>query len=157
MQPLVDWTNRDVWRYIWKHSIPYNPLHDHGFPSIGCVPCTSSVSDGADERTGPVDRAPARSSAACTATSGYNATKATTKGTGSVANDNNGFTLWFTGLSGAGKTTIAEIVGPELERRGILSTILDGDVVRTNLSKGLGFSARTATPTSCASASWRSC
>ena len=51
-----------------------------------------------------------------------------------------GFTLWFTGLSGAGKTTIAEIVGPELERRGVLVDYLDGDVVRTHLSKGLGFS-----------------
>ena len=51
-----------------------------------------------------------------------------------------GFTLWFTGLSGAGKSTIAEIVGPELERRGILVDHLDGDVVRTHLSKGLGFS-----------------
>ena len=57
-----------------------------------------------------------------------------------MANDNTGFTLWFTGLSGAGKSTIAEIVGPELERRGILVDHLDGDVVRTNLSKGLGFS-----------------
>ena len=52
----------------------------------------------------------------------------------------NGFTLWFTGLSGAGKTTIAEIVGPELERRGLAVEYLDGDVVRTHLSKGLGFS-----------------
>jgi adenylylsulfate kinase len=51
-----------------------------------------------------------------------------------------GFTLWFTGLSGAGKTTIAEIVGPELENRGRLVEYLDGDVVRTHLSKGLGFS-----------------
>jgi adenylyl-sulfate kinase len=51
-----------------------------------------------------------------------------------------GFTLWFTGLSGAGKTTIAELVGPELERRGHLVEYLDGDVVRTHLSKGLGFS-----------------
>jgi phosphoadenosine phosphosulfate reductase len=52
VQPLVDWTNRDVWRYIWKHSIPYNPLHDHGYPSIGCVPCTHSVNPGGDERSG---------------------------------------------------------------------------------------------------------
>jgi adenylylsulfate kinase len=51
-----------------------------------------------------------------------------------------GFTVWFTGLSGAGKTTIAQIVGPELERRGGLVEYLDGDVVRTHLSKGLGFS-----------------
>ena len=54
--------------------------------------------------------------------------------------DRRGFTVWFTGLSGAGKTTIAEIVGPELEARGGLIEYLDGDVVRTHLSKGLGFS-----------------
>jgi adenylylsulfate kinase len=54
--------------------------------------------------------------------------------------DKKGFCLWFTGLSGSGKSTIAEIVGPELERRGVLVDYLDGDVVRTNLSKGLGFS-----------------
>lgn len=51
-----------------------------------------------------------------------------------------GFTLWFTGLSGAGKTTLAHIVETELRRRGLKVEILDGDVVRTNLSKGLGFS-----------------
>ena len=51
-----------------------------------------------------------------------------------------GFTLWFTGLSGAGKTTIAHLVGPELERRGLVVEYLDGDIVRTHLSKGLGFS-----------------
>src|SRR6188472_224053 len=51
-----------------------------------------------------------------------------------------GFTLWFTGLSGAGKTTIAHLVGPELDRRGLVVEYLDGDTVRTNLSKGLGFS-----------------
>jgi adenylylsulfate kinase len=52
----------------------------------------------------------------------------------------NGFTVWFTGLSGAGKSTIANIVGPELEERGLLVEYLDGDIVRTHLSKGLGFS-----------------
>ncbi len=51
-----------------------------------------------------------------------------------------GFTLWFTGLSGAGKTTIAHLVGPEVEERGSIVEYLDGDVVRTHLSKGLGFS-----------------
>ena len=51
-----------------------------------------------------------------------------------------GFTLWFTGLSGSGKTTIAHLVGPELDRRGLIVEYLDGDTVRTNLSKGLGFS-----------------
>ena len=51
-----------------------------------------------------------------------------------------GFTLWFTGLSGAGKTTISELVSEELHARGSKLEILDGDIVRENLSKGLGFS-----------------
>ena len=51
-----------------------------------------------------------------------------------------GFTLWFTGLSGAGKTTISEIVEHELRNRFRKIEVLDGDIVRTNLSKGLGFS-----------------
>ena len=51
-----------------------------------------------------------------------------------------GFTLWFTGLSGAGKSTISELVSTELISRGSRLEILDGDVVRENLSKGLGFS-----------------
>ena len=51
-----------------------------------------------------------------------------------------GFTLWFTGLSGSGKTTIAHLVGPELDARGAIVEYLDGDTVRTHLSKGLGFS-----------------
>ena len=51
-----------------------------------------------------------------------------------------GFTLWFTGLSGSGKSTIAHVIGPELDRRGFVVEYLDGDTVRTHLSKGLGFS-----------------
>jgi adenylyl-sulfate kinase len=51
-----------------------------------------------------------------------------------------GFTLWFTGLSGSGKSTIAHIVGPELDKRGAIVEYLDGDSVRQHLSKGLGFS-----------------
>jgi phosphoadenosine phosphosulfate reductase len=38
--PLADWTEKDVWTYIFKHDLPYNPLHDRGYSSIGCAPCT---------------------------------------------------------------------------------------------------------------------
>jgi adenylyl-sulfate kinase len=57
-----------------------------------------------------------------------------------VSSDATGFTVWLTGLSGAGKTTIGHAVAAELERRGLHVEVLDGDVVRTHLSKGLGFS-----------------
>jgi adenylylsulfate kinase len=54
--------------------------------------------------------------------------------------DHQGFTLWMTGLSGSGKSTITEVLIDEFEDRGIPLEVLDGDVVRENLSKGLGFS-----------------
>ena len=54
--------------------------------------------------------------------------------------ENRGFTLWFTGLSGAGKSTLAENVERQIRARGRNVELLDGDAVRTNLSKGLGFS-----------------
>ena len=53
---------------------------------------------------------------------------------------NKGFTIWFTGLSGAGKSTLSEIIDERLKARGRNIEILDGDIVRTHLSKGLGFS-----------------
>lgn len=52
INPLVAWTKKDVWRHITKHGVPYNPLHDRGYPSIGCEPCTSQVKPGEDERAG---------------------------------------------------------------------------------------------------------
>ena len=57
-----------------------------------------------------------------------------------MMNSSKGFTLWFTGLSGSGKSTLAEAIARELEQRGRRFDILDGDEVRTHLSKGLGFS-----------------
>ncbi len=53
---------------------------------------------------------------------------------------NTGFTIWFTGLSGAGKSTLSEIIEQRLKERGRKVEVLDGDIVRTHLSKGLGFS-----------------
>ena len=52
INPLLGWTKKDVWTYIVANDIPYNPLHDVGYPSIGCWPCTRPVSDGQDERAG---------------------------------------------------------------------------------------------------------
>ncbi len=50
--PLLDWSNADVWAYIKQHDVPYNKMHDRFFPSIGCAPCTRSVTPGEDIRSG---------------------------------------------------------------------------------------------------------
>ncbi len=52
VNPLLMWTRKDVWAYILQNNIPYNPLHDRGYPSIGCWPCTEAVKEGEDERAG---------------------------------------------------------------------------------------------------------
>jgi len=52
INPLADWTSGKVWRYIHDHDLPYNPLHDRGYPSIGCTHCTRSVQPGEDARAG---------------------------------------------------------------------------------------------------------
>ena len=52
LNPLLNWTKRDVWAFLVSNDLPYNPLHDQGFPSIGCWPCTRSVAPGSDERGG---------------------------------------------------------------------------------------------------------
>jgi phosphoadenosine phosphosulfate reductase len=52
INPLFSWELTDVWSYIKKNNIPYNPLHDKGFPTIGCQPCTRAVKEGDDIRSG---------------------------------------------------------------------------------------------------------
>ena len=52
ISPLATWTKSDVWRRILRDGIPYNPLHDQGYPSIGCQPCTRAILAGEDERAG---------------------------------------------------------------------------------------------------------
>jgi phosphoadenosine phosphosulfate reductase len=52
VNPLLHWTRGDVWKFLLAHEVPYNPLHDQGYPSIGCWPCTGPVTEGADERAG---------------------------------------------------------------------------------------------------------
>lgn len=52
INPLIDWTNEQVWEYIHANDVPYNALHDQNFPSIGCAPCTRAVEAGVDLRAG---------------------------------------------------------------------------------------------------------
>ncbi len=52
INPLVEWTSRDVWDYVREHDVPFNPLHEQGYPSIGCMPCTSPMRPGEDPRAG---------------------------------------------------------------------------------------------------------
>ncbi len=52
INPLAPWSEKDVFRYLVKNQVPYNPLHDQGYPSIGCVPCTKPVNPGEDARSG---------------------------------------------------------------------------------------------------------
>lgn len=52
LNPLIAWSEEDVWEYIRKNDVPYNALHDKGYPSIGCAPCTRAVKEGEDIRSG---------------------------------------------------------------------------------------------------------
>ena len=138
--PLADWTADGVEEYIARHGVPVHPLYARGYTSIGCAPCTRAIEAGESGRAGRwwweedarkecgIHFAP----------------------DGSVARDilteaepkemHKGFTLWFTGMSGAGKSTISRLLELELRQFGARVEVLDGDVVRTHLSKGLGFS-----------------
>lgn len=52
LNPMASWTHKQVWDYILEHNVPYNPLMDQGYPSVGCWPCTKKVGEGEDERAG---------------------------------------------------------------------------------------------------------
>ena len=52
LNPMANWSRDAIWKYIANHKIPYNPLHDQGYRSIGCLPCTQKVASGEDERAG---------------------------------------------------------------------------------------------------------
>jgi len=62
VNPLARWSSKDVWKFIVEHDVPYNPLHDVGYPSIGCRPCTTFVQIGEDPRAG---RWPGREKTEC--------------------------------------------------------------------------------------------
>jgi phosphoadenosine phosphosulfate reductase len=55
LNPLADWSEKDIWTYVFTHDLPYNPLHDHGYASIGCAPCTQP-GEGRDGRWAGTDK-----------------------------------------------------------------------------------------------------
>ena len=66
MNPIADWTWENVWEYIRAHDVPYNPLHEQNYPSIGCTYCTRQVQPGEDPSRGTLVRLRIRKSADCT-------------------------------------------------------------------------------------------
>ena len=56
VNPLLPWTKKDVWEFVLKHEVPYNPLHDQGYPSIGCRPCTAPAANGDGRALRPLGR-----------------------------------------------------------------------------------------------------
>jgi phosphoadenosine phosphosulfate reductase len=52
VNPLIRWSKAQIWEHVQTHDVPYNPLHDRGFPSLGCLPCTSPVAGHEDDRAG---------------------------------------------------------------------------------------------------------
>jgi phosphoadenosine phosphosulfate reductase len=144
VNPLAAWSSRDVWEHVRAHEVPTNPLHERGYPSIGCGPCTTPVGAGEDPRAG---RWRGRAKNECGLHVKAEATTvklATVNGSsGSVHPERprgrGGYILWLTGLSGAGKSTLSRALRPALEGERPVE-ILDGDEVRTYLSAGLGFS-----------------
>ncbi len=137
--PLANWSAARVEEYLARHEVPVHPLYARGYTSIGCAPCTRAIEPGESERAGRwwweqeakkecgIHFAPDRS-----VERGIVA-EAETKPM------HKGFTLWFTGMSGAGKSTVSRLLELRLRQLGARVEVLDGDVVRTHLSKGLGF------------------
>jgi adenylyl-sulfate kinase len=138
--PLADWSADQVEEYIARHEVPVHPLYASGYTSIGCAPCTRAVQPGESERAGRwwweqdakkecgIHFAPDGSAARDIAPEAE------------PKEMHKGFTVWFTGMSGAGKSTISRLLELKLRQFGARVEVLDGDVVRTHLSKGLGFS-----------------
>jgi len=136
ISPLADWTAAEVEEYIRAHDVPVHPLYARGYKSIGCAPCTRPVMPGEGDRAGRWWwEQEARKECGI-----HFAPDGSVERAGPRRDMHKGFTIWFTGLSGAGKSTISGLLEARLRALGAKVEVLDGDVVRTHLSKGLGFS-----------------
>ena len=138
--PLADWSADGVEAYLARHDVPVHPLYARGYTSIGCAPCTRAVQPGESERAGRWwwEQDVKKECGIHFASDGSVARDIVTEA--EPKEMHKGFTLWFTGMSGAGKSTISRLMELKLRQFGARVEVLDGDVVRTHLSKGLGFS-----------------
>ena len=137
--PLADWSAPRVEEYLARHEVPMHPLYARVYTSIGCAPCTRAVEPGESERAG---RWWWEQDAKKECGIHFAADGSVERGIVAEAETkymHQGFTLWFTGMSGAGKSTISRLLELRLRQLGARVEVLDGDVVRTHLSKGLGF------------------
>jgi adenylyl-sulfate kinase len=142
LSPLADWTAAQVEEYTRRHGLPVHPLYARGFTSIGCAPCTRAIQAGEDERAGRWWWEQSNKECGIHFASDGTVRRNISAGEGPQPqkNGHKGFTLWFTGLSGAGKSTLSQAVANRLRQYGAEVELLDGDQVRTRLSKGLGYS-----------------
>ncbi len=142
LSPLADWSSAQVGEYIREHHVPCHPLYERGYTSIGCAPCTRAVEPGEDERAGRWWwEQDAKKECGIHFGADGQVRRAPLQETEPEETDmHKGFTLWFTGMSGAGKSTISRALELRLRENGAKVEVLDGDVVRTHLSRGLGFS-----------------
>jgi adenylyl-sulfate kinase len=138
INPLADWSDEQVDDYIREHDVPVHPLYANGYGSIGCAPCTRP-GEGRDGRWWWESEAD-KECGIHFSPDGKAEREVDVLLRDLAAPTHKGFTLWFTGLSGAGKSTISAILERSMRAAGAKVEVLDGDVVRTHLSKGLGFS-----------------
>jgi phosphoadenosine phosphosulfate reductase len=142
LSPLADWTAGQVESYTREHHLPVHPLYAQGYASIGCAPCTRAIQPGEPERAGRWWWEQGNKECGIHFnTDGSVRRNITVEPVlHTPKNMHKGFTLWFTGLSGAGKSTLSQAVAARLREHGAEVELLDGDIIRTRLSKGLGFS-----------------
>ena len=142
LSPLADWTTAQVEEYTKKHGLPVHPLYSRGYASIGCAPCTRAIQPGEDERAGRWwwEHSNKECGIHFAEDGSVRRDVLTHKEFHPTTHMHKGFTLWFTGLSGAGKSTLSQAIAARLRECGAEVELLDGDVVRTRLSKGLGYS-----------------
>jgi adenylyl-sulfate kinase len=140
INPLADWTAQQVEEYMARHQVPRHPLYERGYLSIGCAPCTRAVEPGAPERSGRWWWEEDAKKECGIHFSPDGKIRRDLETEADEIEMHRGFTLWFTGMSGAGKSTISRALELRLRGLGAKVEVLDGDVVRTHLSKGLGFS-----------------